>query len=42
MRAITTGIVACPICDWAGQIEIQVIDQVPRKKPTRSNDEQEG
>ena len=34
LRAITTGIVACPSCDWSGQIEIQIIDQVPRKKPT--------
>ena len=34
LRAITTGIAICPSCDWSGQIEIQVIDQVPRKKPT--------
>ena len=33
LKAITTGIVACPNCDWSGQIEIQVVDQVPRKKP---------
>ena len=33
MKAITTGIVTCPNCDWSGQIEIQVVDQVPRKKP---------
>jgi hypothetical protein len=33
LRAITTGIAICPSCDWSGQIEIQVIDQVPRKKP---------
>ncbi len=33
LRAITTGIVTCPSCDWSGQIEIQIIDQVPRKKP---------
>lgn len=33
MQALTTGIVACPSCDWSGQIEIQVVDQVPRKKP---------
>lgn len=33
-RAITTGIVICPSCDWSGQIEIQIIDQVPRKKPS--------
>ena len=26
LRAITTGIVACPKCDWEGSIEIQVID----------------
>ena len=32
LRAITTGIVSCPTCDWSGQIEIQVVDQVPRKK----------
>jgi transcription elongation factor Elf1 len=34
LRAITTGIVTCPSCDWSGQIEIQVVEQVPRKKPT--------
>jgi hypothetical protein len=34
LRAITTGIVTCPSCDWSGQIEIQVVDQVPRKRPT--------
>jgi len=34
MRAITTGIVTCPSCDWSGQIEIQIADEVPRKKPT--------
>jgi transcription elongation factor Elf1 len=34
MKAITTGIVTCPSCDWSGQIEIQVVDQVPRKKAT--------
>jgi transcription elongation factor Elf1 len=34
LKAITTGIVSCPRCDWSGQIEIQVIDQVPRKRPT--------
>jgi predicted RNA-binding Zn-ribbon protein involved in translation (DUF1610 family) len=33
LRAITTGIVTCPSCDWSGPIEIQIIDQVPRKKP---------
>jgi len=33
MKAITTGIVTCPNCDWSGQIEIQIVDQVPRKKP---------
>jgi len=33
MQALTTGIVTCPNCDWSGQIEIQVVDQVPRKKP---------
>jgi ssDNA-binding Zn-finger/Zn-ribbon topoisomerase 1 len=32
LRSITTGIVTCPSCDWSGQIEIQVIDQVPRKR----------
>jgi hypothetical protein len=35
LTAITTGIVTCPSCDWSGQIEIQIIDQVPRKKPVR-------
>jgi predicted RNA-binding Zn-ribbon protein involved in translation (DUF1610 family) len=34
LRAITTGMVTCPGCKWSGQIEIQVVDQVPRKKPT--------
>lgn len=34
LRAITTGIVSCASCNWSGQIEIQVVDQVPRKKPT--------
>ncbi len=34
LTAITTGIVVCPACDWSGRIEIQIIDQVPRKKPT--------
>jgi len=34
LRAITTGVVTCPDCDWSGQIEIQIVDQVPRKKPT--------
>ena len=34
LRAITIGIVSCPSCNWSGQIEIQVVDQVPRKKPT--------
>jgi hypothetical protein len=34
MRAIITGIVTCPGCDWSGQIEIQIVDEVPRKKPT--------
>ncbi len=38
LRAITTGIVSCPNCDWSGQIEIQVIDQVPRKKPTSADE----
>ena len=33
MKAITTGIVTCPSCDRSGQIEIQVVDEVPRKKP---------
>jgi len=33
LRAVTTGIVTCPSCDWSGQIEIQVVDQVPRKRP---------
>lgn len=34
LRAITTGIVACLSCDWSGQIEIQIVHQVPRKNPT--------
>lgn len=34
MRAITTGIANCPSCEWSGQIEIQVVEEVPRKKPT--------
>jgi transcription elongation factor Elf1 len=34
LRAITTGIISCQSCDWSGQIEIQIIDQAPRKKPT--------
>ena len=25
LRAITTGIVSCPRCDWAGKIEIQIV-----------------
>jgi hypothetical protein len=33
LRAITTGMVTCSGCKWSGQIEIQVVDQVPRKKP---------
>ena len=33
LRAITTGIVTCANCDWSGQIEIQIIDHVPRKRP---------
>jgi len=33
LRAITTGIVNCLNCDWSGQIEIQIVDQVPQKKP---------
>jgi transcription elongation factor Elf1 len=37
LRAVTTGIVNCPSCDWSGQIEIQVIDQVPRKKTTSTD-----
>ena len=37
MRAITTGIVICPSCDWSGQIEIQVINHVPRKKPSSAD-----
>jgi transcription elongation factor Elf1 len=37
LRAITTGIVTCPSCDRSGQIEIKVIDQVPRKTPRSVN-----
>lgn len=36
MQAITSGIVVCQDCDWSGQIEIQVIDQVPRRNPNSS------
>jgi hypothetical protein len=25
LRAITTGIVSCPGCEWAGKIEIQIV-----------------
>jgi len=25
LRAITTGIVSCPQCAWAGRIEIQIV-----------------
>ena len=25
LRAITTGIVSCPRCEWAGKIEIQIV-----------------
>lgn len=32
LRAITTGIVTCPSCSWSGQIEIEVVARVPRKK----------
>jgi uncharacterized protein YbaR (Trm112 family) len=27
LKTITTGIVSCPNCDWAGPIEIQLLDQ---------------
>jgi predicted RNA-binding Zn-ribbon protein involved in translation (DUF1610 family) len=37
LKAITTGIVTCPSCDWSGQIEIQIVDQVPRKKPASAH-----
>jgi transcription elongation factor Elf1 len=30
LKAVTTGIVACPNCDWSGPIEIQIIE---RAKP---------
>lgn len=26
LKAITTGIVDCPKCDWSGPIEIQIVD----------------
>jgi len=26
LKAITTGIVECPNCDWQGPVEIQVTD----------------
>ena len=37
LAAATTGIGICPRCDRSGQIEIQIIDQVPRKKPTSAD-----
>ena len=27
LKAVTTGIVACPNCDWSGPIEIQIIER---------------
>jgi predicted RNA-binding Zn-ribbon protein involved in translation (DUF1610 family) len=36
LRAITTGIGNCPSCEWSGQIEIQIVDHVPRKMPKRA------
>lgn len=27
MRAITTGIVSCPKCDWSGKIEIKIVGE---------------
>jgi ribosomal protein L37AE/L43A len=35
LRAITTGIVTCPNCDWSGQIEIQIIDQCRMRIPAK-------
>jgi transcription elongation factor Elf1 len=32
LMAVTTGIVDCPNCGWAGQIEIQIVE---RKKPVK-------
>jgi DNA-directed RNA polymerase subunit RPC12/RpoP len=29
LRAIATGIIACPKCDWSGQVEIKIIEQNP-------------
>jgi hypothetical protein len=26
LKAITTGIVECPNCDWSGPIEIQIVE----------------
>ena len=26
LRAITTGIVTCPKCDWSGPIEVRIVD----------------
>jgi predicted RNA-binding Zn-ribbon protein involved in translation (DUF1610 family) len=31
LRAITTGIVQCPKCDWEGPIEIQVSELGPEQ-----------
>jgi hypothetical protein len=27
LMAVTTGIVDCPHCGWAGQIEIQIVER---------------
>jgi DNA-directed RNA polymerase subunit RPC12/RpoP len=33
LMTVTTGIVACPNCDWSGPIEIRVMDgKLPKKK----------
>lgn len=34
LRAITTGILSCPRCEWAGKIEIQIVngERLARRK----------
>ncbi len=36
MKAITTGIVTCPSCDWSGQIEIEFFTAVGTSVATRT------
>lgn len=26
LNAVTTGVLSCPSCDWAGRIDIRVVD----------------